>query len=66
MNVHLGFMDTELTAGVQAPKISPEDVAAQILQALVDGDDELLADDTSRQVKAGLSARPGVYLGTAG
>lgn len=66
VNVHLGFMDTELTAGVQAPKISPDSVAAQILQALANGDDEVLADDVSRQVKAGLSARPGAYLGAAG
>lgn len=31
MGVHIGFMDTELTAGVQAEKVSPDDVARQIL-----------------------------------
>jgi NAD(P)-dependent dehydrogenase (short-subunit alcohol dehydrogenase family) len=63
--VHVGFMDTELTAAVQAPKASPDDVAAQILQALVAGRDEVLADATSRGAKAGLSAEPGIYLQAA-
>jgi NAD(P)-dependent dehydrogenase (short-subunit alcohol dehydrogenase family) len=63
--VHVGFMDTELTAAVQAPKASPDDVAVQILQALVAGRDEVLADATSRAAKAGLSAEPGIYLQAA-
>lgn len=62
VGVHVGYMDTDLTAGVHAPKIRPEDVAAQILQALADGRDEVLADITSRDAKAGLSAEPGAYL----
>jgi hypothetical protein len=37
-------------------------VVRQTLEALEAGKDEILADDTSRAVKQGLSAEPGVYL----
>jgi hypothetical protein len=46
-----------------APKASPDDVALQTLQALEAGREEILADDVSRQVKPGLSADRGIYLG---
>jgi hypothetical protein len=38
-------------------------VALQTLQALEAGREEILADDVSRQVKPGLSADRGIYLG---
>ncbi len=31
--VHVGLMDTDMTAGLDAPKSSPDDVAAQVLDA---------------------------------
>lgn len=65
LGVHIGFMDTELSAGVQAPKIRPDDVAQQVLRALVAGREELLADAISRDAKGGLSAEPGIYLRSA-
>jgi NAD(P)-dependent dehydrogenase (short-subunit alcohol dehydrogenase family) len=61
--VHVGFMDTDMTRGVEAPKISPDDVARQTIEALLAGREEVLADALSRQVKLGLSAERGVYLG---
>ena len=42
------------------PKADPKDVVRQVLDALEAGQDEVLADDVSRQVKQGLSA--GAYL----
>ncbi|WP_101674464.1 SDR family oxidoreductase [Alloalcanivorax mobilis] len=60
--VHVGYMDTDMTDGIDVPKTRPEDVAAQILAALEAGEDEVLADALSRQVKDSLSAQPGVYL----
>ena len=60
--VHVGFMDTDLTASVQAPKVSPDEVARQILRAVAHGQDEVLADVTSRDAKAGLSVHPGIYM----
>ena len=62
VGVHLGLMDTDMTAGFDAPKIAPKDVAEQIVRALQDGSDEVLADDTSRQVKASLSSPQAAYL----
>lgn len=62
MGVHIAFMDTDLVRHVKAPKVDPDSVAREILQAVDAGQEEVLADDVSRQVKRGLSAEPGVYL----
>jgi hypothetical protein len=48
------------TSGLMVPKADPKDVVRQVLDALEAGQDEVLADDVSRQVKQGLSA--GAYL----
>jgi NAD(P)-dependent dehydrogenase (short-subunit alcohol dehydrogenase family) len=53
--LHVGYVDTDLTAGVDAPKSRAEDVAALALDGIEAGKHEVLADDVSRQVKAGLS-----------
>ncbi|MCW0214999.1 MAG: SDR family oxidoreductase [Pseudonocardia sp.] len=53
--VHVGYMDTDMTAAIDAPKSSPVGVAGQVLDALEAGRDEVLADELSRQVKSGLS-----------
>jgi short-subunit dehydrogenase len=58
----VGFLDTELTAGVNAAKVSTDNVALQTPRALVAGYEAMLADATSREVKRGLSAEPGIYL----
>lgn len=55
VGVHVGFMDTDMAAGVDAPKVTPESVVDATLDALRDGRPEVLADDTSRFVKAQLS-----------
>lgn len=66
VGVHVGFMDTDMARGVPGAKANPLDVARQTLAALEAGQDEVLADELSRNVKLGLSAQPGVYLGQAG
>ncbi len=60
--VHVGFMDTDMAANIQAPKVSPRRVAEQIVQAIRENKSELLADDTSAAVKAGLTGEPAYYL----
>ncbi|MDT4826483.1 SDR family oxidoreductase [Achromobacter agilis] len=62
LGLHMGFVDTDLTRGIEAPKSTPEAIVRQALDALEAGDEEVLADDASRQVKQGLSARPPIYL----
>lgn len=65
LGVHAGYIDTDMVSHVDAPKTSPADVASRTLEALAKGEQEVLADETSRQVKAGFGATPSVYLGAA-
>jgi NAD(P)-dependent dehydrogenase (short-subunit alcohol dehydrogenase family) len=58
--LHVGFMDTDMTSGMQVPKVSPADVARYAVTELQTGSLEILADGISREVKQGLSS--GVYL----
>ncbi len=64
--VHVGSMDTDMTRGIDQPKADPHDVARQTVVALAAGKSEVFADEISRQVKLGLSAEPGVYIGGFG
>ncbi|MFF4152065.1 SDR family oxidoreductase [Streptomyces sp. NPDC001651] len=61
--LHVGYVDTDLAAHVDAPKSSPDSVAAQALDGIEANAFEVLADDISRQVKAGLAADPAVLYG---
>ena len=61
--IHAGYIDTDMVSHVDAPKSSPADIATRTLEALERGDSEVLADETSKQVKAGFSATPSAYLG---
>jgi NAD(P)-dependent dehydrogenase (short-subunit alcohol dehydrogenase family) len=62
MGVHLGPIDTDMTRQITLPKGRPADVVRQVLSAIEAGRDEVIADEMTRQVKAGLSAEAGVYL----
>jgi len=52
--VHVGFVDTDLTAGLDVEKIAPQAVATSALDALEQGRAEALVDDLSANIKAGL------------
>ncbi|MFI6620289.1 SDR family oxidoreductase [Streptomyces sp. NPDC050528] len=54
--LHVGYVDTDMAAHVDGPKSTPESVAAQALDGIESGAFEVLADELTRQVKAGLSA----------
>jgi NAD(P)-dependent dehydrogenase (short-subunit alcohol dehydrogenase family) len=56
VGVHAGFIDTDLTAGLDAPKIPPSQVVEATLEALRNDETEVLADEISRTAKASLSA----------
>lgn len=62
LTLHMGFVDTDLTHGIDMPKSTPEEIVARALDALEAGADEVLADEITRQVKQGLVAEPAVYL----
>jgi NAD(P)-dependent dehydrogenase (short-subunit alcohol dehydrogenase family) len=55
VSVHVGMIDTDMTAGIVGPKSSPDEVARRVLDALEAGQSEVLVDDVSRRVKAALS-----------
>ncbi|ALM82690.1 SDR family oxidoreductase [Bordetella sp. N] len=61
-NVHVGYMDSDMTAGIDAPKTSLPDAAASILGAIEADQQELLIDELSREVKASLSTDTPAYL----
>jgi NAD(P)-dependent dehydrogenase (short-subunit alcohol dehydrogenase family) len=53
--LHVGYMDTEMSASVHAPKSAPAVVAALALEAVARGQSEILADDVTRHVQAALA-----------
>src|SRR3954463_7435097 len=55
VGVHVGFVDTDLTAALDVDKIEPAVVAAAALDAIEAGEPGAFVDDVSRHVKAGLS-----------
>jgi NAD(P)-dependent dehydrogenase (short-subunit alcohol dehydrogenase family) len=53
--LHVGYMDTDMTAGITAPKSDPVAVARQTLDGVEADAFEVLADDISRHVRSALS-----------
>ncbi|GAA1679111.1 SDR family oxidoreductase [Kribbella yunnanensis] len=60
--LHMGYTETDMTAGVPGPKTQPEDVAKQALDGIESGAYEVLADDTARWAKKAVAGPlEGVY-----
>ncbi|MDN3921919.1 SDR family oxidoreductase [Roseateles violae] len=62
LGLHAGFIDTDLTRGIELPKSSPEAIVKAAFDGLEAGASEVLADEISRAVHKSLSAEPAVYL----
>ena len=56
VGAHLGYTDTGMTADLDVEKADPADVVAAVWDAVESGAHEVLADEVSRTVRAGLSA----------
>lgn len=54
--LHMGYTDTPMTAGLDVDKNDPADVVTAAFDGLEADAFEILADDLTRRVKAGLSA----------
>jgi NAD(P)-dependent dehydrogenase (short-subunit alcohol dehydrogenase family) len=54
IGVYAGYIDTEMTAGLTAPKSSPADIAARVIEGIANGTEDILADKRSRTVFAEL------------
>jgi len=66
LSLHVAYMDTDMTRGVPGAKASPDEIARLTIAALEAGQSELLADEVTRNVHAGLTAVPPMYLGMLG
>ena len=54
VGVHVGYVDTDMSAGIDAAKSDPADVVRQVLDGVEKGDVEILADEFTRAVRASL------------
>ncbi|SPB16190.1 short chain dehydrogenase [Caballeronia novacaledonica] len=59
---HPGFIDTDMTAHVTAPKSTTQHVVNEVLAALEKNQEEVLVDETGRAVKQSLSTDKPLYL----
>jgi len=62
LGLHMAYVDTDLTRGLDAPKSSPEQIVQRALDGLESGLDEVLADELTQQVKRGITAPRPSYL----
>jgi hypothetical protein len=53
--LHVGYMDTDMIRHLDVPKSDPAVIAKLAIDGLLAGDAEVIADETSRRVLAGLS-----------
>lgn len=52
--LHVGYMDTDLTAALTVPKANPADIAKLTVDGIANGELEIVADEISKKVQAGL------------
>lgn len=58
LGLHMGLVDTDMTAGFEAPKISTTELVTAALDGLEQGAHEVLADDSAKLSKASLALSP--------
>jgi NAD(P)-dependent dehydrogenase (short-subunit alcohol dehydrogenase family) len=62
LGLHVGYMDTDLTNGIDVPKASPENVVRQTYDALTAGKSEIMADKGTTVLKGTLAADVPGYI----
>ena len=62
LGLHMAYVDTDLTRGLDVPKSSPADIVKRALDGLEAGFDEVLADELTQQIKRGMTAARPSYL----
>jgi NAD(P)-dependent dehydrogenase (short-subunit alcohol dehydrogenase family) len=62
LGLHVGFIDTDMTQGIDLPKLAPAEVVSRAYAALEAGNKEVLIDELSQKVKLGLSQDPAPYM----
>lgn len=66
LGAYLAYTRTPMTEGVQADMNDPSDVVRAVLDGLEANEDEVLADETTRRVRAGLAAPIATLVATVG
>jgi NAD(P)-dependent dehydrogenase (short-subunit alcohol dehydrogenase family) len=66
LGAYLGYTRTPITEGLTVEMNDPAEVVREILDGLEAGADEVLADETTRQVRAGLAAPIADLIAAAG
>ncbi|HEY8072155.1 MAG TPA: SDR family oxidoreductase [Methylocystis sp.] len=61
IGVYAGFIDTDMAAGVHAPKTSPRQVAERALEGVRTDQDHVVAGDEARDIRAALLADPAAF-----
>jgi NAD(P)-dependent dehydrogenase (short-subunit alcohol dehydrogenase family) len=56
VGVHMGYVDTPMAAHAAGAKLDPADLVGQVYDAVEAGEYEVIGDDLTARVKAGLSA----------
>ena len=60
--LHVGYMDTDMTASITAPKSNPADIAKIAIDGVAQDLFEIVADDVSREIQAALAGGvPALY-----
>ena len=62
LGLHVGFIDTDLTNGIDVPKADPADVVSQTYDALAAGKSEVMADKGTEALKSTLAAEQPGYI----
>ncbi|MDL2406842.1 SDR family oxidoreductase [Rhizobium calliandrae] len=62
LGLHVGFLDTDLTKGIDVPKADPQDVVRQTYDALAAGKSEVMADHGTKVLKTTLSDEQPGYI----
>ena len=53
--VHVGYVDTDATKGLDAPKVTAAEVAEKTMEGIIRDDPEVLVDEAARRVRSLLS-----------
>ncbi|KTD86658.1 SDR family oxidoreductase [Paenibacillus etheri] len=60
--LHVGFMETDMTTGLDTPKSNPADIAKKAIDGIESGSFEIIADDNSRMLQGALAGGvPALY-----
>jgi len=61
VGVYAGFIDTGMAYQTDEPKARPEDIATETIKAIAEGREDVMADQSSKEMRAALDADPQAF-----